>query len=80
MFIPTITMDVFILTFISFIVAIIFEVIRTKNFKSVTNASAEMFMGMGEGFGKVVVLVVGGSLFTTGVQALGVIDSLMEAV
>lgn len=80
MFIPTITMDVFILTFISFIVAIIFEVIRTKDFKSVTNASAEMFMGMGEGFGKVVVLVVGGSLFTSGVQALGVIDSLTEAV
>lgn len=80
MFIPTIKMDVFILTFISFIVAIVFEVIRTKDFKSVSNASAQMFMGMGEGFGKVVMLVVGGSLFTGGVQALGVIDSLTNAV
>lgn len=80
MVIPSIKMDVFILTFISFIVAIIFEVIRTKDFKSVTNASSEMFMGMGEGFGRVVMLVVGGSLFTSGVQALGVIDNLTEAV
>jgi c4-dicarboxylate anaerobic carrier family protein len=80
MVVPSITMDVFILTFISFIVAIIFEVIRTKDFKSVTNASSEMFMGMGEGFGRVVMLVVGGSLFTSGVQALGVIDNLTDAV
>ena len=80
MFVPAITMDVFILTFISFVIAIIFEVIRTKDLKSVTNAASEMFLGMGEGFGRVVMLVVGGSLFTTGVQALGVIDSLLEAV
>lgn len=80
MFIKSITMDVFILTFISFIVAILFEIIRTKDFKSVTADSSEMFLGMGEGFGRVVMLVVGGSLFTTGVQALGVIDSLLSAV
>lgn len=80
MFVPGITMDVFILTFISFIVAIIFEMIRTKDMKAVTNASTEMFMGMGQGFGRVVILVVGGSLFTGGIQALGVIDSLTNAV
>lgn len=80
MFVPGITMDVFILTFISFIVAVIFESIRTKNFKTVTSVASDMFMGMGEGFGRVVMLVVGGSLFTTGVQTLGVIDSLTNAV
>ena len=80
MFVPGITMDVFILTFISFIVAVIFEAIRTKNFKTVTSVASDMFMGMGEGFGRVVMLVVGGSLFTTGVQTLGVIDSLTNAV
>ena len=80
MVVPSITMDVFILTFISFIVAIIFETIRTKELKSVVNASSEMFIGMGEGFGRVVILVVGGSLFTSGIQALGVIDSLTNAV
>lgn len=80
MFIKGISMDVFILTFISFIIAIIFETIRTKNFKIVTDNASQMFLGMGEGFGKVVMLVVGGSLFTTGVQALGVIDSLLHAV
>lgn len=80
MFVKAISMDVFILTFISFIVAIIFETIRTKDFKSVTEGASQMFLGMGEGFGRVVMLVVGGSLFTNGVQALGVIDSLLKAV
>lgn len=80
MFVDGITMDVFILTFISFIVAVVFETIRTKDFKRVTNAASDMFMSMGEGFGRVVMLVVGGSLFTTGVQSLGVIDQLTSAV
>lgn len=80
MFITSISMDVFILTFISFIIAIIFETFRTKNFKTVTDDAAQMFLGMGEGFGRVVMLVVGGSLFTNGVQALGVIDSILHVV
>ena len=35
---------------------------------------------MGQGFRQVVMLVVGVSLFTTAIQSLGVIDSLMSAV
>lgn len=80
MFVPSIKMDVFILTFISFVTAIVFEAFRTKDMKNVTADASTMFMGMGEGFGKVVMLVVGGSLFTTGVQTLGVIDSLLHMV
>lgn len=59
MFIKAISMDVFILTFISFIIAVIFETIRTKDFKTVTDGASQMFLGMGEGFGRVVMLVVG---------------------
>lgn len=80
MYVKGIKMDVFILTFISFIIALLFEIVRTKNFKAVTDGASQMFLGMGEGFGRVVMLVVAGSLFTKGVQILGVIDNLIASV
>ncbi len=39
-----------------------------------------MFKGMGQGFSQVVMLVVGGSLFTSAIQTLGIIDSIMASV
>lgn len=80
MFQANIKMDIFVLTFISFFIALIVESLRKKSFKIAHETSIEMFKGMGQGFSQVVMLVVGGSLFTTAIQQLGVIDMLMSSV
>lgn len=79
-FVKGITMDIFVLTMISFFVSLIIETLRKRSFKVAQESAVEMFKGMGQGFSQVVMLVVGGSLFTTAIQSLGVIDSLMSAV
>ncbi|MGM0219833.1 C4-dicarboxylate transporter DcuC [Enterococcus sp. AZ126] len=80
MFVKGIQMDIFVLTFISFFVAVAFETIRHKSYKKIQDSAAEMFKGMGQGFSQVVMLVVGGSLFTTAIQSLGIIDNIMSSV
>jgi len=80
MFVKGIKMDIFVLTFISFFIAVIFETIHHKSYKKIQDSAVEMFKGMGQGFSQVMMLVVGGSLFTTAVQSLGIIDSIMASV
>lgn len=80
MFVKGITMDIFVLTFISFFIAVLVETLRLKSFKKVQDTAVEMFKGMGLGFSQVVMLVVGGSLFTSAIQTLGIIDSIMASV
>lgn len=63
-------MDIFVLTFISFFIAVLVETLRLKSFKKVQDTAVEMFKGMGQGFSQVVMLVVGGSLFTSAIQTL----------
>lgn len=80
MFVKGIQMDIFVLTFISFFVAVAFETIRHKSYKKIQDSATEMFKGMGQGFSQVVMLVVGGSLFTTAIQSLGIIDNMMSSI
>ena len=80
MFVKGITMDIFVLTFISFFIAVLVETLRLKSFKKVQDTAVEMFKGMGQGFSQVVMFVVGGSLFTSAIQTLGIIDSIMASV
>lgn len=80
MFVKGITMDIFVLTFISFFIAVLVETLRLKSFKKVQDTAVEMFKGMGQGFSQVVMLVVGGSLFTSAIQTLGIIDSIMASL
>ena len=80
MFIKGLTMDIVVLTFISFFIAVIIEAVRHRSFKEIQGSVVEMFTGMGRGFSQVVILVCGGSLFTTGVQKLGLIDALTHSV
>lgn len=80
MFLDGIKMDIFVLTFLSFLVVLIVEIIRNKSLKIAEASAKEMFVGMGRGFSQVVMLVVGGSLFTNGIQALGLIDALTASV
>lgn len=80
MVVKGLTMDIFVLTFIAYFITIIIEAIRHRSYKKVQESATEMFKGMGQGFSQVVILVVGGSLFTTAIQSLGIIDSLMSSV
>ena len=73
-------MDIFVLTMVSFFTTLVIESLRKKSFKDAQIGAVELFKGMGQGFSQVVMLVVGGSLFTSAIQSLGVIDSLMKAV
>ena len=52
-------MDIFVLTMISFFVALIIEGFRKKSFKIAQESAVELFKGMGQGFSQVVMLVVG---------------------
>lgn len=80
MSIKGIKMDVFVLTMLSFFITIIIEMMRYRSYRQIQSSATEMFKGMGQGFSQVVMLVVGGSLFTTAVQSLGIIDKLMSSV
>lgn len=80
MFNKQIKMDIFILTFISFFTVVVVEALRHRSFKVASTSASQMFKGMGEGFSRVVMLVVGGSLFTTAIQSLGVIDKILSSV
>ena len=80
MFIKGVTMDIFVLTVIAFFVSVLIETLRHRSYKKVQESASEMFKGMGQGFSQVVMLVVAGSLFTTAVQSLGIIDRLMSSV
>ncbi|CEN28499.1 MULTISPECIES: C4-dicarboxylate transporter DcuC [Pseudolactococcus] len=80
MVVKGIMMDIFVLTFIAYFITVIIETIRHRSYKKVQESATEMFKGMGQGFSQVVILVVGGSLFTTAIQSLGIIDSLMSSV
>ena len=73
-------MDIFVLTFISFFIAVLVETLRLKSFKRFKIRLSRCFKGMGQGFSQVVMLVVGGSLFTSAIQTLGIIDSIMASV
>ncbi|MGY0161737.1 C4-dicarboxylate transporter DcuC [Edwardsiella tarda] len=79
-FIKGVVMDIFVLTFISFFITVFSEAVRLKSFQQVQDNAVEMFKGMGQGFSQVVMLVVGGSLFTTAIQTLGIIDAIMTSV
>lgn len=79
-FVKGIVMDIFVLTFISFFISVFSEAVRLKSFQQVQDKAVEMFKGMGQGFSQVVMLVVGGSLFTTAIQTLGIIGSIMSSV
>lgn len=80
MFIEGLTMDIFVLTFISFFIVLAVEVARNGSLKVAETSAVEMFTGMGKGFSQVVTLVVGGALFTSGIEALGLIDALTASV
>lgn len=61
-------------------VAICFEIIRTRKIKPVLKDIGGFFKGMGDGFASVVVLSTAASIFAVGLISIGVIKLLTDSV
>lgn len=73
-----ITLDTTTAMFISLFVAILFELIRTKNIKEVMNSLQVFWNGMGNIFKTVVTLIITADIFAKGLISLGFIDGLIN--
>ena len=73
-----ITLDTTTAMFISLFVAIVFELIRTKNIKLVMNSLKVFWNGMGNIFKTVVTLIITADIFAKGLISLGFIDGLIS--
>ncbi|TQS75022.1 C4-dicarboxylate ABC transporter [Ornithinibacillus gellani] len=74
-----VSISVEIAVFISFILAIICELIRHKGSKDVLSNTEKFFTGMG-GMISVVALLVAASVFVAGLQSIGLIDTLQQSM
>lgn len=68
------------ITLFSFFLALAAEVIRKRNLRSATADVGLFFKGMGEGFHKVVVLIVAASTAVAGLKSLGLIDTISSSI
>ncbi len=75
----TITLSVEVSVLFSFVVAILCEIARTKNVKNPLEDTESFFNGMG-GAMPVVALLVAGTTFVTGLQSIGIITALQNAM
>lgn len=74
-----INLSVEVVSIISFIVAIICELIRKKDGKEVLKTSDKFFAGMGGAMG-IVVLLVAASTFVNGLKSIGLINYLQDTM
>ena len=75
----TITISVEVATIVSFILAIICELIRHKGNTNVLKTTEEFFKGMG-GAMPIVALLVAASVYVTGLKSIGLIDALQSSM
>lgn len=76
--IDSITMHVVTAMLISMLVAMIFEVVRRRDLKSVSTDLMIFFKGMGDLFASVVSLIICAEIFATGFIAIGGVDTLIS--
>lgn len=74
-----ITLNVAIVTIVSFVISIIIELIRRRNAKEVLKDTEEFFKGMGKAMIPVALLVAAG-VFVQGLKSIGVIAHLEETM
>lgn len=74
-----IKMDLVPCMFVSLFIAMICELIATRDAKKVANSIQTFFDGMGSQFALVVTLIVAGETFAKGLTSLGAIDTLINA-
>ncbi|MUG43480.1 C4-dicarboxylate transporter DcuC [Paenibacillus woosongensis] len=74
-----IELSVEVATLVSFVLAIICEVIRHKGDRSVLEKTESFFKGMG-GAVPIVALLVAASVFVTGLKSIGLVDALQQSM
>jgi DcuC family C4-dicarboxylate transporter len=73
-----ISLDTTTAMFISLFVALIYELVRTKNIKTVFDSLKTFWNGMGNIFKTVVTLIITADIFAKGLISLGFIDGLLD--
>jgi len=74
-----ISMSVELVTIVSFMIAIIAEIVRSKNPRQVLTGTESFFKGMGNAMGVVALLVAAG-VFVEGLKAVGIISHLQDVM
>lgn len=77
---PGVKMNVTIAMMLAFGIALLAELIRHRNLRTVLKSTTVFFEGMGNQFSYAVTLIIGGQVFAQGLVSLGLIDSLVSAL
>lgn len=77
---PGVKMNVTLAMMLAFGIALLAELIRHRNLRTVLKSTTVFFEGMGNQFSFVVTLIIGGQVFAQGLVSLGLIDSLVSAL
>ncbi|VBB05204.1 c4-dicarboxylate anaerobic carrier [Lucifera butyrica] len=75
-----IRMDVVTAMFLSTFISMMFEYIRTKDFRSTLQSLKYLYEGMGNSFATVVSLIVAGEVFAAGLMKIGAVDVMTAGV
>lgn len=78
LFQPAIELDTTTAMVVSLIIAMLFDLLRTRSFKESYNSVKAFWAGMGKVFTDVVTLIVCAEVFSKGLINLGLIDALVE--
>ena len=73
-------MNVTLTMMLAFGIALMAELIRHRNLRTVLKSTTVFFEGMGNQFSYAVTLIIGGQIFAQGLVSLGLIDSLVSAL
>jgi len=69
-----IKMDVVTAMFLSTFISMLFEYVRTKDYRAVLKSLQHLYDGMGKSFATVVSLIVAGEVFAAGLTKIGAVD------
>ena len=77
---PGVKMNVTLAMMLAFGIALLAELIRHRNLRTVLKSTTVFFEGMGNQFSYAVTLIIGGQVFAQGLVSLGLIDSLVSVL
>lgn len=77
---PGVKMNVTLAMMLAFGIALLAELIRHRNLRTVLKSTTVFFEGMGNQFSYAVTLIIGGQVLAQGLVSLGLIDSLVSAL
>ena len=75
----SIKMDVVTAMFLSTVISMVFEGIRTLNIKEVFGSLKYFYEGMGKNFASVISLIIAGEMFALGLLKIGAVDTLIQS-